>query len=317
MTRTTSRSCRQVAIALLTIPSLGMLAGGPTRASEPLRGFMLASATTDTPTLVAEVESIADLGGTIVRFPIYLDIWPVLNDWLDKADAVLAVCDRHGTTLVIDMHHPNTTNPSSTIQDVNQFVFQWGVIARRFANRDRVWFDLLNEPRERHGGNLKWKDVALRAAQAIRQADTRHPIVYAAVGTTTAPASGFRPLQGISNQILQFHFYDWTDVQFNSRAYPNSRSPRRRERELRELLSNVREVGRRYRVPVYIGEVAITQALSTGQPNPSADDFLRDFTSICDDFGIHLTVHAYREADIWNYERNPRAWRVLVDWLAR
>ena len=31
--------------------------------------------------------------------------------------------------------------------------------------------------------------------------------------------------------------------------------------------------------------------------------------------GIHVCLHAFREADVWNYERNPAAWSVVTAWL--
>jgi hypothetical protein len=287
--------------------------------------------TGDIATIRADITRIADLGGTIVRFPLYFSFEPSLQVWFDRLEAAYAVSYQRGVILVIDIHHPSGLHSptNQNIYDVDDFVNKWSAIAQRFANRGRIWYDLCNEPPSRTPQNIAWRDVALRAARAIRNYDSRNKIVFAAPGTTTSPASNFLPLAGISNQILQFHFYDWVNVQCPSpyqepvqnppvlkpqctpdqiARYP---SPNRTEENLRRKLQQVANAGRESGVPVYIGEVAIPYF------HPNAPRFLRDFTSICDQLGIHLTLHAYREADIWNYENNSRAWQILTSWLQR
>ncbi len=271
------------------------------------KGFMLS--TLDIATIGADITRIADLGGTIVRFPLYFSYEPSLQVWFDRLEAAYAVSYQRGVILVIDIHHPSGLHSpeNQNIYDVDDFVNKWIAIAQRFANRGRVWYDLCNEPPSRTPQNIPWRDVALRAAQAIRRYDNRNKIVFAAPGTTTSAANRFTPLSGITNQVLQFHFYNWSDLQFNlSPSYPSGNYTRE---NLQRLLQEVSNAGKRHRLPVYIGEVAINQA------HPNAPRFLRDFTSICDQLGIHLTIHAYREADIWNYENNPRAWQILTSWL--
>jgi hypothetical protein len=80
--------------------------------------------------------------------------------------------------------------------------------------------------------------------------------------------------------------------------------------DLNRLLDRVQAAGIRTGLPVFIGEVAISRQ------HPNAPRFLRDFTAKCEARCIHLAVHAYREADIWNYELNPSAWAQIGAWLA-
>ncbi len=292
------------------------------------KGFMIS--TGDIATIRADITRIADLGGTIVRFPLYFSFEPSLQVWFDRLEAAYTISSQRGVILVIDIHHPtNSPDPAiqKTIQNIDDFVNKWSAIAQRFANRRRIWYDLCNEPQSRTPQNIAWRDVALRAAQAIRNYDGRNRIVFAAPGTTTSSASNFRPLAGINNQILQFHFYDWIDVQCPSPYQEPVQNPpvlkpqctseriasypslNRTREDLQRKLQQVANAGKNGGVPVYIGEVAIPYF------HPNAPRFLRDFTSICDQLGIHLTIHAYREADIWNYENNPRAWQILTSWL--
>lgn len=282
-----------------------------------LKGFMLSTVTVDAETISADISRIADLGGTIVRFPLYFSCEPNIQVWLDKLEKAYAVSSQRGVVLVIDIHHPSSVLETtrcvelgdSTIRDINDFVNKWSVIAQQFANRERIWYDLCNEPQSRTPQNIAWRDVALQAAQAIRGYDNHNPIVFSAPGTTTTPARRFTPLPGITNQVLQFHFYNWQGLQFNlAPPYPSGYYTRA---NLSRILQEVHNAGERHNLPVYIGEVAINQG------HPNAPRFLRDFTSLCDEFGIHLTIHAYREASIWNYENNPRAWQVLERWLQR
>lgn len=287
--------------SLLPSPAIG--------ATTNRKGFMLA--TQDIGAIRADISRIADLGGNIVRFPLYFNFEPSLAIWIDRLEAAYEVCSQRGVTLVIDNHHPTSSRPlgDSTIDDVDDFVNKWSIIAQRFSSRRRIWYDLCNEPKKRTSQGVPWKDVALLAAQAIRRYDSRHKIVYAAPGTTTRSASRFNPLPGINRQVLEFHFYNWPRLQFNTQpGYPSRNYTKE---NLTRLLQEVSDAGKRHNLPVYIGEVAINQA------HPNAPRFLRDFTSLCDQFDINLTIHAYREAPIWNYENNPRAWRTLTTWLQR
>jgi hypothetical protein len=280
-----------------------LLASAAIGASANRKGFMLG--TGDIATIRADIARIADLGGTIVRFPLYFSFEPSLQVWFDRLEAAYAVSYPRSVILVIDIHHPSNLQ-SSTIPNVDDFVNKWSAIAQRFANRGRIWYDLCNEPQSRTPQNISWRDIAFRAAQAIRKYDTQNKIVFAAPGTTTTPARSFAPLPGITNQVLQFHFYNWGRLQGGvTPAYPSGNYT---QATLRGYLEEVRDAGRRHNMPVYIGEVAINR------DHPNASRFLRDFTSLCDEFGIHLTIHAYREAGIWDYE-GTRTWCVLENWL--
>lgn len=264
-------------------------------ASGPREGFMLATDWRDGAAIASDVNTLANLGARIVRFPVYFNNEPSLAVWFARIDAVLPTIAARNMVIVIDFHQFSNTD---------DFVWRWGQVASRYrSNGANIWWDLLNEP-----SLPDWRQVALRAAQAIRQVDNAHRIVVAVKGTTTTPISSATPLPGISNQAIEVHFYNWDDVQKNGRPYP---SAGRTREALRALLHEcaVREAA--LGVPVYVGEVAITAT------HPNAPRFLRDFTSICDDEGLGLTVHAFREAQVWNYELNPAAWAVLTDWLSR
>lgn len=287
----------------------------------PRRGFMLETILIDIAGTQSAVHAIADKGGNLVRFPIYFSTsYCDVACWMNFAEAVHTVANQRGLVMVIDFHHPGSCPVGSlncsTITDENDFVAKWGMFAQRFANKPRIWYDLCNEP-----NHAEWSRVALRAAQEIRKYDTHNFIVYAAKGATTGPASSpsFRPLPGISNQIIEFHFWDWgttvqspfTNISSKYRYVGCAGSTNYNLAQLQAKLEKVRRFGATHRVPVYIGEVGIYQG------HQDAARFLRDFTTECDNKGIHLTVHAFRESPAWNYELNYNAWRILTSWLRK
>lgn len=264
-----------------------------------------------------DINAIADAGGNIVRLPVYFAWQPSTNWWISLTNAAFATCYARGVNLVIDFHWPGT-QANSTITDENDFVRKWERFAAYFAGKPRdrmnIWYDLCNEPNGRNPSG--WPAVALRAAQTIRRYDTQSRIVYAYQGVTipSSISASFKPLTGISNQIVEFHFYNWNALQFDFSGstvrYPDAMRSFTKAK-MREALIRVRDFGNSHGVPVYIGETAIFQG------HLDASQFLTDFTSTCDEMGIHLTLHAFREAIVWNYELNPNAWNVITNWLRR
>lgn len=270
-------------------------------AAKPLKGFQMSTLDPDA-TIAGNVGAMVALGASIIRFPLYFDHEPKLAVWLRRIDVARAAIGSRRVALVIDVHHHPALAKVPTAADETDLVTKWSQIARHCVAASNVWYDLGNEP-----VNLRWRALALRAATEIRKWDKANRIVFPARGTTTSEAPDVQALPGIGNQAIEFHFYNWTDVQVDGRPYP---SARRTKADLVRLLTEVRDAGTRNKVPVYIGEVAIVRA------HANAPRFLRDFTSTCTALGIHLTVHAYREFDGWDYEKNPPAWSQLTTWLA-
>jgi hypothetical protein len=283
--------------------TLTMLFGGR-EVNAAKRGFMLA---VNNPSQIrTDLSQLASLKATMVRFPIYLHNQTTLDGPLSCLDAALPICQSNGITIVVDFHHPTRGVWGSQIKDADQFVRDWRTIASRVTSYNGdLWYDLANEQQDTAAWT--WRALAQRTATEIRKIDGRHPIVFSAKGTTTSPATSISTLPGISNQILEFHFWNWTNVQFDGVAYP---STSRSKADMERLLSEVKDAGRRNGCPVYIGEVGIRS------DHPNAARFLRDFTAAVDREGIHCTVHAFREAPIWNYEGTP-AWSELTRWLTR
>jgi hypothetical protein len=295
----------------------------PSLAARNQKGFMLATLL-PTEELVAQVEYLAGLGANLIRFPVYLSYLPSINAWISRIVPVLSTCEARNVRLVLDLHHAGplvwvNDHWESQILDNDAFVRFWERMAVQFRNRgDHLLYDLWNEPRSRTRDPRRpvtWQEIALRAARTIRARDSRHTIIYSVVGTTTRNVEQVRSvLPGIGNTMLQAHFYDFTRLQDPENTgqvrYPDASlgyTRARMEARLKALWS----AGRRLRIPVYVGETAIRF------DHPDAPLYLRDFTDLAGKYGIPLTLHAFREATVWNYENNPEAWQVVTDWLAR
>lgn len=278
------------------------------------RGFMLASNVTQPQITASHVDFLADRGATMVRLPLYFGgAHPNLTTWFPLIDSVLAVAINRNVRVVIDFHWPSPGHTNSKITNPADFTARWQAVAHRYRNFPTwlIWYDLCNEP-----SHPQWRQVAKNAALAIRAVDATHKIVFSPRGSAIGPVTlqQARPLQGISRQVVQMHFWDWIgqgDVQCPScvtpRAYPSSGRRRANLRNKIEFLNLVRST---YNVPVYLGEIGVPRW------HPNAHKFLQHATTICRNNNIHCTLHAFREATVWNYEANPAAWNVVLNWLA-
>lgn len=219
------------------------------------KGFQLAPLNRRTKDLQADISHLQTMGARIFRYPIYLYYQPDLELWLDQIEAILPVCQKVGSTLVITLHSgspPPPYPPHPLVEDHPDFARWWRAIAARLSGERGVWYDLANEPT-----SSNWYSVALNAARTIRRYDTRNYIVFCPHGSSTFPSVTAKPLEGIERQIVTFHFYNyWQEVQSPdaSGVYPTEKYNFRR---MKEEIRNVDRFRRRFNIPVYIGEVAI------------------------------------------------------------
>jgi len=169
------------------------------------------------------------------------DRW--LDAELDRLDAALQRCERHGLMAVVDLHSPPGggrtpagyigvsdglfTNPACQ----KKFVETWERIARRYKGARAVWgHDLGNEPqllpdvdpgrvfegavvtlqtplRKEGEGLDDWEDLAARAARAVRAIDPRPAIILEPPqGYSPQGLAGFQPLD-LPDVVYSVHMY--------------------------------------------------------------------------------------------------------------
>lgn len=276
------------------------------------RGFMLSDYRIRPDAIEYDIFDIATYGGTLVRFPMYMhpdySDDDNLNYWLPLAHRAEYACWLTGTELVILAH----TLPFDPYTQPERFAAMWSRIATSFrAHGATIRYELLNEPRVDR--RREWRAAAEMAAAAIARADTNneHKIVYGVPGIDFAYCDGFRPLQSVpfKRQWITAHCYVWNRTQQfkdNGRYPSGDRNHSRLRREFRRL-SDLRK--QFPGIDVYVGEIAFHRDA------PGAEAFLDDALSLCYEFDIHASIHAFREAPQWNYEPKRRLWRGVELWL--
>ena len=310
--------------------------------SRILRGTMLpARATTED-----DIETLHRWGATLARFQIMRN-WFMDNDcqdldeyaqWIDSrldnlAD-VLRWAEARGMKICVDLHSPpGGKRPGDRQMHMlfeekyaDAFVETWRRIATRFKGNPAIYgYDLVNEPHQKEPAKINYWEVQRRAAEAVRAIDPDTPIIIES--NLAAAPSAFRYLSPLAmdNVIYQIHVYkphDYTHqgVRGNpiGAVWPDSAKGRDRD-FLRRALEPARAFQLRHHARIYVGE------FSAASYAPGAENYLRDCIALFEEYGWDWTYHAFREADVWNVEKernasgkyvpsanNPRK-RVLLD----
>ena len=290
------------------------------RPARPLRGAMLpARATTED-----DITVLAGWGATMARFQIMRN-WFKDDDcrdleeygrWidsrLDNLEDVLRWAGERGMKICIDLHSPpGGKRPGDRAMNMffeekyaDAFVETWKRIAARFKGNPAVYgYDLVNEPNQKTPAPFSYWELQRRAAEAVRAIDPDTPIIVES-NLSDAP-SAFRYLSPLAmdNVIYQVHCYrpgDYTHqgVRGNpvGAIWPDPEKGRDRE-YLRRALQPVRDFQLRHRARIYVGEFSAS-SYATG-----AENYLRDCIDLFEEYGWDWTYHAFREADVWNVEK--------------
>ena len=289
-------------------------------AKRPLRGCMLpARATTED-----DIETLHKWGATMARFQIMRN-WFMDDDcrdldeyaaWidsrLDNLVDVLRWAGARGMKICVDLHSPpGGKRPGDRAMNMffeekyaDAFVETWKRIATRFKGNPAVYgYDLVNEPHQKTPARFSYWELQRRAAEAVRAIDPDTPIVVES-NLSDAP-SAFRYLSPLAmdNVIYQVHCYrpgDYTHqgVRGNpvGAVWPDPAKGRDRE-YLRKALQPVRDFQLRHKARIYVGE------FSAASYAPGAENYLRDCIALFEEYGWDWTYHAFREADVWNVEK--------------
>ena len=290
----------------------------------PLRGTMLPGrATTED-----DMETLHRWGATLVRFQIMRN-WFMDNDcqdldeyaqWIDSrldnlAD-VLRWAEARGMKVCVDLHSPpGGKRPGDRQMHMffeetyaAAFVETWKRIATRFKGHPAIYgYDLVNEPHQKEPAPISYWEIQRRAAEAVRAIDPDTPIIVES--NLAAAASAFRYLSPLAmdNVIYQIHVYrphDYTHqgVRDNpvGAVWPDPAKGRDQDL-LRRALEPVRAFQERHHARIYVGE------FSAASYAPGAERYLRDCIALFEEYGWDWTYHAFREADVWNVEKERNA----------
>jgi hypothetical protein len=118
------------------------------------------------------------------------------DEWLEgelkKLDAALALCEKYGLFVLVDLHSPpdgkatvsgyigSDSGLFSDRQAQDKFVEVWRRIATRYKDAKAIWgYDLAKEPVEEESEEAcdDWQALAERAARAVRTIDPERTII--------------------------------------------------------------------------------------------------------------------------------------------
>ena len=297
---------------------------GSAQRRKPLRGTMLpARATTE-----RDIADLAAWGATMARFQIMRN-WFKDNDcqdldeyarWIDSrldnlAD-VLRWAESKGMKICVDLHSPpGGKRPGDRAMNMffeekyaDAFVETWRRIATRFKGHPAIYgYDLVNEPDQKTPAPINYWEIQRRAAEAVRAIDPDTPIIVES-NLADGP-SAFRYLSPLAmdNVIYQVHCYKPGNYTHQGvlgnpegAVWPDSAKGWGRD-FLRKALEPVRAFQLRHHARIYVGE------FSAASWAPGAENYLRDAISLFEEYGWDWTYHAFREAAVWDVEKERGA----------
>jgi len=272
--------------------------------------------------------------------PEAYDQW--LNARLDELDQALALCEKLGIMVLIDVHTPPGGRDQQKycrmfyvkrFQD--QFLDIWDRIARRYKGNKTVWgYDLVNEPfvGKVGDGMMGWQELAAATAKRVRAIDPDHAIILEPIWGSPPQLDNLIPVD-VPKVVYSVHMY--MPLQFTHQGvneipvgvtYPGEIKGKRWDKEsLRKSLKNVVEYARDYGVHIYVGEFSAIR----WAPDNSAQRYLKDCIEIFEEQGWDWCYHAFREWQGWSVEHTtekantkPSATRtdreqLLRDWFAK
>ena len=266
-------------------------------------------------------------GATLLRFQMVRD-WHAVNGnqdldeydrWLESRldhfdKVVLPLARKYGIMVVLDLHVPPGGRDAGMEANMfydemiaGHFVELWRRIAKRFRGRGGIYgYDLINEPCQRREtpAGCDWWNLQRRAAEAIRAEDPDTPILVESNQWDSPETFRYMSPMTLTNVIYEVHMYGPDDFTHQrvlgtrpwTVSYPNDEKGWNRA-HLADMLEPVREFQRKHGARIYVGE------FSAAAWAPGAENYLRDCIAIFEEYGWDWTYHAFREAPVWDVEK--------------
>jgi hypothetical protein len=238
---------------------------------------------------------------------------------LAECDKALAACEKYRIKVLVDLHTPPGGRAGGGVCRMFQekryqdkLVEVWDRIARRYKGRDVVYaYDLLNEAVEGAvaDGLLNWRDLATKAAKAIRSVDPGKPVVFEP--SPWGGPDGFDALEPLNLDRVIYSFHMYRPQNFTHQGVYDDRTglvyPGRIDGELwdkerlREEMLPAIEFQKAFNVQIYVGEFSVIR----WAPGDSGYCYLRDAIDLFEEYGWDWSYHAFREWGGWSVEHGP------------
>jgi hypothetical protein len=257
-----------------------------------------------------------------------------INSQISLINNALPALKADGIGIIVDMHDPvgdpqifsgDTAEPLFKDPGVRQqFYASWKQLASAFAATPQVvGFDILNEPRPEDGkvgyktaDFNNWNSIAKQTVQTIRSAgglNSSRTVIVEPVRGNLVYLGNLRP-SDFSGQNVEysFHYYGpGAFANFGTAANTHETLTTADTKEIDSKLASVRTWQQKYGVRLYVGEFNAQAWENSTQHDPSSGarigalaKFLSVMTQKFEQYGWDWTVHAFREDDRWNLEKN-------------
>ena len=186
----------------------------------------------------------------------------------------------------------------------------WREIARHYRGRASiVGYDLMCEPhpdQEARQPLGDWNILAKKITAAIREVDTKTPILINSIGWAYPRQFDVLQPTGDPRTIYTVHFYDPHYYTHQKPAehvvYPGFRVPGKlnitwNKSVLESQLAPVRAFQERHHVPIFVGEFGCARYA------PGAEQWMKDQMDLYERHGWSWAYWAFREWDVMNIER--------------
>ncbi len=248
-------------------------------------------------------------------------------------EGFVELCEKHGLGIVLNLHkcignycdieESVTLFDSPELQD--RFIALWMELERRFAGKNGVMFELLNEVRDIEPS--LWNDLAEKAVNAIRQVNKNRVIIIGSTCWNNPNQLHALRVFDDENVIYTFHMYDpsefthqrgvlqWRQLYYNRKMeYPTDDIEKYREyyrvifnnqnayshiermdiNYMRELFEPVKEFRRAHPDKIlWCGEFGTIRHADM----KSRESWMRDVITLCKENGVPYSV--------WNYLSTP------------
>jgi endoglucanase len=149
-------------------------------------------------------DAIRDAGFGTVRLPVKWSLYAA-DDLVRVDDAVGMALDRD-LDVVLNVHHYDELQAAPD-QHEELFVALWRRIAARYADRpDRLYFELLNEPRDAMTAG-RWNALIPRALAAVRESNPSRMVIVGSARMNDIDALPELALPADDRLIATVHYY--------------------------------------------------------------------------------------------------------------
>lgn len=231
----------------------------------------------------------------------------VLDRYLNHVEKALALSEKYGIKLVIDLHPGGGLPLLMGTKEGRDYVIEfWRKTVRRFKGHPALWgYDILNEPHSRvlSPGDPSYPEFAERIIRTIRELDPETPIIVEPEGLGGEEMLEYLPIFSYPNIFYSVHIYypgEITHQLDRNRkqylAYPNAKYNKTQMRI--RLERKVRRFQKMTGAKIFVGEFGCVRWA------PGADLLLQDMISLFEEYGWTWCFHAFRESDVWSVEHN-------------